>query len=202
MRRYNQVMFRAARSILRSDAEAEDAVQDAYLRAWKGLGSFRAESKLSTWLVRIVSNEALGRLRRARFDTVPLEDVMTSPDPKMRVALADKEEVGPEAMALRSQVRELIEQEIDQLPDAYRTVFMLRAVEEMSAGDVADVLNIPVATVRTRFFRARNILQERLVGQVDADLTSAFAFDGARCDRMVENVLRRGREQGLCGQED
>jgi len=197
MRRYNQLLFRTARSILRSDAEAEDAVQDAYLRAWRGLGSFRSESKLSTWLVRIVTNEALGRLRRSKVRTVPLEEAMTSPDPKMQAALADEHDNGPEQAALRAQVRGMIEERIDKLPTPYRTVFVLRAVEEMSSADVAQALDIPEATVRTRFFRARNLLRDALAGKVDADLSGAFSFDGPRCDRIVENVLRLGREAGL-----
>lgn len=193
MRSHNQLMFRTARSILKSDAEAEDAVQDAFLRAWLALESFRAESKLSTWLVRIVTNEALGRLRRARLHTIPLEDVMTSADPTMQVSLADTFGHGPEQTALRSQVRSLIEQQIDLLPDPYRTVFMLREVEGLSALDVAEALEIPVATVRTRAFRARNLLRKGLVGKVEADLSGAFAFDGERCDRIVANVLERRR---------
>jgi len=138
-------------------AGAEVAVQDAYLRAWRALSSFRAESKLSTWPVRIVTNGALGRLRRAKLRTIPLEDAMTSPDPKMQAALADAHGNGPEQSALRAQVRGLIEERIAQLPDAYRTVFMLRAVEEMSATDVAAALDISGVTVRTRFFRARGV---------------------------------------------
>ncbi len=197
MRTYNQLLFRTARSILKSDAEAEDALQDAYLHAWRGLRSFRAESKLSTWLVRIVTNEALGRLRRAKVRTIPLEDAMTSPDPKMQAALADGLDDGPEQTAARAEVRRLIEERIDLLPDAYRTVFMLRAVEEMSAADVAQALDIPEATVRTRFFRARRLLREGLTTDVAADLGEAFAFDGARCDRIVENVLRRARLERL-----
>ena len=193
VRRHNQLLFRTARSILRSDVEAEDAVQDAFLRAWLGLDAFRAESKLSTWLVRIVSNEALGRLRRARLHTVPLEDVMTSADPKMQVSLADSHGNGPEQTALRAQVRVLIEQQIDLLPDAFRTVFMLREVEGLSARDVAVALDIPVATVRTRAHRARNLLRKGLVGKVEADLSGAFAFDGERCDRIVDNVIKRRR---------
>lgn len=197
MRQYNQLLFRTARSILKSDTEAEDALQDAYLRAWRGLRSFRAESKLSTWLVRIVTNEALGRLRRAKVRTIPLEDAMTSPDPKMQAALADGLDAGPEQTAARAEVRRLIEERIDLLPDAYRTVFMLRAVEELSAADVAQALDIPEATVRTRFFRARRLLREGLTTDVATDLGEAFAFDGARCDRIVENVLRRARLEGL-----
>ncbi len=193
MREHNQLMFRTARSILKSDQEAEDAVQDALLRAWLALGSFRAESKLSTWLVRIVTNEALGRLRRAQVHTVPLDDVMTSPDPKMQVSLADAHGNGPEQTALRAQVRSLIEQQIDLLPDAFRTVFMLREVEGLSATDVARALDIPVATVRTRAFRARQLVRKGLVGKVEADLSGAFSFDGERCDRIVENVIARWR---------
>src|SRR5690625_4530314 len=142
MRRHNQLLFRTARSILRSDAEAEEAVQDAFLRAWFALDTFRAESKLSTWLVRIVTNEALGRVRRARLTTLPLEDAMTSPDPKLQLALADAPDRGPEPSAFRTQVRDLIEEQIDLLPEAYRTVFVLSAVEGLSAAEVADVLDI------------------------------------------------------------
>lgn len=193
MRSHNQLLFRTARSILQSDSEAEDAVQDAFLRAWLALGSFRAESKLSTWLVRIVTNEALGRIRRAKVHTIPLEDAMTSPDPKMQLALADSPGKGPEQTALRAQVRDLIEEQIDQLPDAYRTVFMLSAVEGLSAVDIAQALDLPAATVRTRAFRARSLLKEALVGKVEADLGSVFAFDGERCDRIVSSVIVRHR---------
>lgn len=193
MRQHNQLMFRTARSILRSDQEAEDVVQDALVRAWLALGSFRAESKLSTWLVRIVTNEALGRLRRARARTIPLEDAMTSPDPATQIALADSYGNGPEHTALRAEVRSLIERQIDLLPDTFRTVFVLRDVEGLSAREVADVLGIPVATVRTRAHRARVLLREGLIGKVEADLSGAFAFDGARCDRIVANVLSRCR---------
>jgi len=196
MRRHNQLLFRTARSILKSDAAAEEAVQDAFLRAWLALDSFRAASKLSTWLVRIVTNEALGRLRRAKVRTIPLEDAMTSPDPKMQLALADTPGSGPELSASREQVRSLIEQQIDLLPDDYRTAFVLREVEGLSARDVAEALDIPVATVRTRAFRARKLLREGLVGKVEADLGGAFAFDGERCDRIVAQVIEQRRRLG------
>lgn len=199
MRRHNQLLFRTARSILKSDEGAEEAVQDAFLRAWLALDSFRAESKLSTWLVRIVTNEALGRLRRAKVHTIPLEDAMTSPDPKMQLALADTPGSGPEQLAVRAQVRSLIEQQIDLLPDDYRTAFMLREVEGLSAKDVAQALDIPVATVRTRAFRARKLLREGLLGKVEADLGDVFAFDGERCDRIVANVIEERRRLALAG---
>jgi RNA polymerase sigma-70 factor (ECF subfamily) len=197
MRRHNQLLFRTARSILRNDAEAEDAVQEAYLRAWRALGEFRAESRLATWLVRIVTNEALGRLRRVAAQVIPLETAMTSPEPETQAALTDAPERGPEQSALRSQIRTLLESRIDLLPDAFRTVFMLRAVEEMSVEEVAQALGIPEATVRTRFFRARSLLRESLAGEIDVALGEVFAFAGARCDRIVAKVLARARDEGL-----
>lgn len=201
MRRHNQLLFRTARSILKNDAEAEDAVQEGYLRAWRALGEFRTESRLSTWLVRIVANEALGRLRRTGAQVIPLEAAMTSPEPETQAALTDTPERGPEHSALRSQVRVLLESRIDLLPEVYRTVFMLRAVEEMSVEEVAQALDIPEATVRTRFFRARSLLREGLAGEMDGAIGEVFAFDGARCDRIVANVLARARSEGLSGED-
>lgn len=200
MRRYNRLLFRTARSLLKDDAEAEDAVQEAYLRAWRALGSFRSESRLSTWLVRIVTNEALGRLRRTSAQVVPLEAAMISSDPGTQAALADAPDRGPEQSTLRAQVRKIMEARIDLLPEVYRTVFMLRAVEEMSVEDVAQALDIPEATVRTRFFRARGLLRESLASEMDAALGEVFAFDGARCDRIVANVLSTARAEGLTTQ--
>jgi RNA polymerase sigma-70 factor (ECF subfamily) len=196
MRRHNQLLFRTARSILRDDAEAEDALQDGYLRAWRALGSFRAESRLSTWLVRIVTNEALGRLRRAGAPTIPLEEAMTSLDPGTRAALTDAEDRGPERSAERAQVRSLVEARIDRLPDAYRTVFMLRGVQELTVEEVAEALDVPQATVRTRYFRARRLLRQSLAGEMETALGDAFAFDGSRCDRLVAEVLRRIEAEG------
>lgn len=201
MRRHNQLLFRTARSILKSDVDAEDAVQEAYLHAWRALGSYRAESRLPTWLVRIVTNEALGRLRRTTAQIIPLEAAMISPDPGTQAALTDSPDRGPEQATLRGQVREIMEKRIDLLPEVYRTVFVLRAVEEMSVEDVAQALDIPEATVRTRFFRARSLLRESLASEMDTALVEVFAFDGARCDRIVANVLSRGRNEGLSDQD-
>ncbi len=196
MRRHNQLLFRTARSILKDDMEAEDALQEAYLRAWRALGSFRADSRLSTWLVRIVTNEALGRLRRTSARTIPLETAMTSSDPGTQAALTDAPDHRPEPSAMRAQARTMMEARIDLLPDVYRTVFVLRGVEEMSVEEVAQALDVPEATVRTRFFRARNLLRQSLASDMDAALGDAFAFDGARCDRLVAEVLRRGGTEG------
>ena len=197
MRRHNRLLFRTARSILKDDAEAEDAVQEAYLRAWRALSSYRAASRLSTWLVRIVTNEALGRLRRTGAQVIPLEAAMLSPDPRTQAALTDTPDRGPEQSALRAQIRRIMEARIDCLPESFRTVFMLRAVEEMSVEDVAQALDIPEATVRTRFFRARGLLREGLASEMDAAIGEVFAFEGARCDRIVASVLTRARAQGL-----
>lgn len=201
MRRHNQLLFRTARSILRNDAEAEDVVQESYLRAWRALGTFRAESRLSTWLVRIATNEALGRLRRKGAEVIPLEAAMMSSEPETRAALTDEPERGPEQAVLRSQIRKLMEARIDRLPAAFRTVFMLRAIEELSVEEVAQALEIPEATVRTRFFRARSLLRESLAQDMDSALGDAFSFDGARCDRIVSAVLARGRAENLSGRE-
>lgn len=188
MRRYNRMMFRTARAILRNDAEAEDALQDAYIHAHRALASFRGDARFSTWLARIVANEALMRLRKQtrRASIVPMH---SSSEEMEQVADVDSDK--PEASAERAQVRRLLEAQIDALPEAYRTVFMLRAVEELSAEETAAVLDIPAATVRTRFFRARSLLREALAQQIDLACEDAFSFDGARCDRIVARVLAR-----------
>ena len=193
MRKNNRLLFRTARSILKSDAEAEDALQEAYLRAWRALSTFRADSKLSTWLVRIVINEALGRLRRRKSaQVIPLESVMESFDQQTQESTEeDDPNREPDRLAMRSQVRRLMEARIDMLPEAFRTVFMLRAVEELSVEEVATALEIPEATVRTRFFRARSLLRESLSRDVDLVISDAFSFDGGRCDRIVANVLTK-----------
>ena len=197
MRRHNRLLFRTARSILKSDVEAEDALQEAYLKAWRALGSFRSDARLSTWLVRIVANEALGRLRRRDAQVIPLDVVMNSLEPGVQASLIGDPMQQPEHIVLRAQLRQLMEARIDLLPEAFRTVFMLRAVEEMSVDEVAEALEIPEATVRTRFFRARSLLRESLASEIDVAVGDAYAFDGARCDRVVAAVLTRWRATGL-----
>jgi RNA polymerase sigma-70 factor (ECF subfamily) len=192
LRRHNRLLFRTARSILKSNAEAEDALQEAYLRAWRALATFRADSKLSTWLVRIVINEALGRLRRRGAQVIPLESAMDSIDTQTQESMEDDDPHGqPDRIAMRSEVRRLMEARIDMLPEAFRTVFMLRAVEELSVEEVSATLKVPEPTVRSRFFRARSLLREGLSRDVDFTVGDAFTFDGARCDRIVTNVLAK-----------
>ncbi|KFL37917.1 RNA polymerase sigma factor [Arenimonas donghaensis] len=189
MRRHNRQLFRTARAIVKDDSEAEDVLQEAYLRAFRALDTFRAESRLSTWLVRITANEALGRLRRNAAEIIPLEAAMATHDTEVMASLVEASERGPEPLAAGSQLRRIVEQQIDRLPDAFRVVFVLRAVEELSVEEVAQALDIPEATVRTRFFRARSLLREGLAQRTDAALSDAFGFDGERCDRIVEGVL-------------
>lgn len=195
MRRHNRLLFRTARSIVRSDTDAEDVLQEAYLHAWQGLGSFHSQAKLSTWLVRIVVNEALGRLRRKSAQIIPLDAAMISIDPEIRASLTQSADQQPDQSAMRAQLRTLIERRIDRLPDIYRTVFVLRALEEMSALAVSEALKIPEATVRTRYFRARSLLREGLANDIDMTLEDAFSFDGERCDRIVAGVLLKARSR-------
>jgi RNA polymerase sigma-70 factor (ECF subfamily) len=187
MRRHNRTLYRTARAILGDDAEAEDAVQEAYLRAYRGLAGFRGEAKLSTWLVRIAANEALMRRRRRAKATVVPMDVAAAASEEWNTLMSDRP--GPEQDASRAEMRKLIEARIDALPEAYRAVFVLRALEELSVEETAGVLESPEATVRTRFFRARALLREALAHEVDRGLEEAFGFAGERCDRMVANVL-------------
>ncbi|HSW27665.1 MAG TPA: RNA polymerase sigma factor [Burkholderiaceae bacterium] len=192
MRRHNRLLFRTARSILKSDVEAEDALQEAYLRAWRAIDGFRNEAKLSTWLARIVINESLARLRRGRgAQVIPLDNTMPAQDhDPMEERMEDDPDHEPERMAMRAELRRLMEACIDRLPDAFRSVFILRAVEEMSVEDVATALDLPEATVRTRLFRARGLLREGLSRDIDVATADAFSFDGERCDRMVARVLQ------------
>ncbi len=195
MRRNNRALYRAARSILQNDAEAEDAVQEAYLRAYQALDKFHGESRLTTWLTRIVINEALQKLRKHKQEagTVSLENVV---DLEMHLDTASSGKTapdGPETAAMRAQTRKLLENKIDQLPSAFRTVFILRALEEMSVEETASCVGITEATVRTRFFRAKSLLRESLAKEIDMVFEDAFAFAGDRCDRIVGNVLERIR---------
>jgi RNA polymerase sigma-70 factor (ECF subfamily) len=196
MRRNNQMLYRTARSILKD--EAEDAVQDAYLLAYRGMSGFRGEAKLSTWLVRIVVNEAIARARkRSRGAEIIQLSGETQEDGEavggtMNETLPEQ----PEHAARRAQTRRLLETKIDELPDAFRTVFVLRALEELSVEETAVALGIPEATVRTRFFRARGLLREALSKEIDLAYGDAFAFAGARCDRIVAGVMARLEETG------
>jgi RNA polymerase sigma-70 factor (ECF subfamily) len=189
MRRHNQRLFRTARAILRDDAEAEDALQEAWLQAYRALPGFRGEAQISTWLVRIVANEALTRLHK-RQRSAQVFALGAEADVVER-RMDESNEAQPERNAARAQSLRLIEARIDALPDVFRTVFVLRAMEELTVEETAAALGIPPATVRTRYFRARALLREALARELDLALEDAFTFAGARCDRIVAGVLAR-----------
>lgn len=194
MRRHNRLLFRTARSILKNDEDTQDALQDAYLNAWRALATFRSDARLSTWLVRIVVNEALGRLRRQGAQlaqVVPLNATIDADGETLEMQMPANPDDQPEPSVMRAQVRQQIEARIDTLPDAFRTVFMLRGVQELSVEEVAVALGIPEATVRSRFFRARGILREGLSRDIDMAIGDAFSFAGQRCDSIVDGVLAR-----------
>jgi RNA polymerase sigma-70 factor, ECF subfamily len=192
MRRYNRRLYRVARSVTRDDSEAEDVVQEAYLRALTNLGAFRGDSSLATWLTRIALNEALGRLRRRRptvelstLDVESQDETQIIPFPQM-TANSD-----PERTVAQREIRLLMERAIDDLPEVFRIVFVLREIEEMSVEETANFLSLPEATVKTRLHRARRLLREVLEEQLAPALADAFPFDGMRCTRMADRVLER-----------
>lgn len=193
MRRHNRALYRVARSILGNDADAEEAVQEGYLSAYRALSAFRAEARLRTWLTRIVMNHAFERLRkRKRRARAAGSDNPIALEPHLDPTLMKAStQATPERIAMRAQARMLLERHIDTLPTVFRVVFVMRAVEELSVEETAACLRIPAATVRTRYFRARQLLRRAITTDAKAALLDAFAFDGARCDRLVQEVLRR-----------
>jgi RNA polymerase sigma-70 factor, ECF subfamily len=193
MRRYNGKLFRVARAVLKDDAEAEDALQEAYLDAFRHIGEFRGEARLSTWLTRIVINQALIRLRKHRRDrvVVPFEDGCAPETDPAEADVADEHTESPPDATLRAEVRRALERRIDELPMAFRTVFVMREVEDMTVEETAECLSIPPATVRTRLFRARALLREALARDMDMATVDVFSFAGERCDRIVAGVLAR-----------
>lgn len=194
MRRHNGRLFRVARAILKDDADAEDALQDAYLAAYRHAGAFRGTAQATTWLTRIVINQALMRARRQKRHgvLVPFGDRLPEGS-EGGEAMRDQKTESPAAAAFRGELRRILEAAIDTLPTNLRTVFILREVEDMSMQETADCLGVPPATVRTRLFRARAVLREVLARDLDAATIDVFSFAGARCDRIVEGVLQRWR---------
>ncbi|MCW5622151.1 MAG: RNA polymerase sigma factor [Burkholderiales bacterium] len=198
MRRHNQTLFRTARAILHNDAEAEDALQESYLRAYRSIGAYRGEARVSTWLVRIVVNEALARLRKnsRRAAVVPIHGGTIEHEEEYDMEAVQNDHDSPQELVERGEIRRLLEQKIDALPEGFRVVFVLRALEELSVEETAAVLGVPEATVRSRFFRARSQLREALSKEIDLALGDAFAFLGERCDRVVARVLAKLAEGG------
>jgi len=195
MRRHNGRLFRVARTILKDEAEAEDALQEAYLEAYRHIRDFRGNAQFSTWLTRIVINQALMRVRKQKRDpvVVPITQSRGAPegeiDPSGVNDVVDESGESPSSAILRAEIRNLLEQKIDELPVAFRTVFVMREVEDMTVQETAECLSIPEATVRTRLFRARALLRDAIARDMDLAVLDVFHFAGERCDRIVETVL-------------
>ena len=193
MERHNRQLYRVARSVLREDAEAEDVVQETYLRAFTHLDGFRGEARLATWLTRIALNEALERLRKRRpsVELKQIDAINEQGEARVIFLPTARQEGDPEAAAARAEIRRLIERAIDQLPDPFRLVFVLRDIEEMSVEATACQLGLRPETVKTRLHRARRLLRRSLDRTLSNALTDAFPFAGARCARITQSVLDR-----------
>jgi RNA polymerase sigma-70 factor, ECF subfamily len=191
MERNNRRLYRIARSILRNDSEAEDVVQETYVKAYIHLGWFRGDARLATWLARITMHEALGRVRRRR-PTVALDSF----EPELSQAqiiqfpqIAGQED--PERTMAQRQILHLVEQALDNLPEIFRIVFMTRLIEGMSIEETAELLGLKPETVKTRLHRARELLRDQLDKQIGPIFTEAFPFAGRRCERLTQAVLQR-----------
>src|SRR5215472_3993581 len=190
MRRYNRRLYRLARASLRDDAEAKDALQDAYLNAYRAMGSFRGDSTLSTWLSRLVLNECGMRQRRSarRRDIIPL--ISSEASMAETESVADVAE-GPDHAAARTQMRSILESKVSGLPEALRVVFVLRSVEELSVAETAETLGITQETVRLRHFRSKGLLREALAREIDVAQSDLYEFGGQHCDAVVASVLAK-----------
>jgi RNA polymerase sigma factor (sigma-70 family) len=188
MRRYNRRLYRLARAYLRDDAEAKDALQDAYLSAYRSIGQFRGDSALGTWFSRLVLNECAARKRRSarRENIVPFVSFHHHMD---EVAVIPDAGQGPEKLLARAQIRNLLEQKVSELPEIFRVVFVLRSVEELSVEEIADSLSIAHETVRSRHFRAKGLLREALAKEIDLAEGEIYEFGGLHCDSVVAAVL-------------
>ncbi len=189
--RNNQRLFRTAWSILRNRDEAEDAVQSTYLKAFAGIGAFAGRSSLSTWLTRIAINEALGRARAIKRRSASLDgsSVLILDEYRDKLMRGSTSPTPPDGAIARGEIRHLLEQAIARLPTAFRLVFILREIEDMSVAEVAETLDISPATVKTRYLRARRRLQNELAPELKTALAGTFPFAGADCERMTERIV-------------
>lgn len=188
----NQRLYRVARSIVRDDGEAEDVLQEAYLRAFSALAEFRGDSSLATWLTRIVLNEALQR-RRRRIE-LPAAQIDPSPAPEAQIIpfpLSGYQPTDPERTMAQREICQLLERAIDELPEAFRTVLVARGIEDMSIEETADLLGLRPETVKTRLHRARRLLKAALADHIGPLFSDVFPFEGKRCERITNAVVRR-----------
>lgn len=198
VRRGNQRLFRVARAVMRDEGEAEDVLQEAYVRAFARLSEFRGEASIFTWLTRIVLNEAHGRLRKRR-ETVELAAIESAQNDTGRILMFPTAfgAGDPERDASRAEARRLLERAVDSLPEPFRLVFVMRDIDECSIEETARTLAVRPETVKTRLHRARRLLRKQLDAQLSSAVTGAFPFLGPRCDRITAAVLARlGGELG------
>ncbi|MCP4935693.1 MAG: RNA polymerase sigma factor [bacterium] len=193
IRNYNQRLYRIARAIVRDDMEAEDVVQETYIKAFTNLDKFQGSDRLGAWLARITTNLAIDRTRKSNRAQKLVDDLLNlAPNTnEQSTQISSSQTLSPERQAAMSQIRKLLEREIDLLPDGFREVFVLRVVEELSIEETSDILQIPHATVKTRLHRARRKLQSSLNIQLTSISLTVFPFAGARCDRITASVIEQ-----------
>jgi RNA polymerase sigma-70 factor (ECF subfamily) len=190
MQANNRRLYRLARGILRNDAEAEDVVQDTYVRAFTHLEQFRGDSSLSTWLSRIAMNESLGRLRRQRPGVEWSELEKSTPQAQIiPFPLVSSDD--PEKSMAQREIQQVVEHAIDELPEPFRLVFITRVIEGMNVEETAELLGLKPETVKTRLHRARNLLRDNVERKIGPVVMEAFPFAGRRCERLTESVLQR-----------
>src|SRR2546423_4716297 len=191
MQSNNRRLYRLARGILRNDSEAEDVVQETYVRAFTHLENFRGDSSLATWLARIAMNEALGRLRRQRLGV----EWNSLPPGTLEAQIIQFPHSGasadPEKSMAQRQIQNVVEHAIDELPDAFRVVFITRVIEGMNVEETAEILQLKPETVKTRLHRARTMLRDNVEKQIGPVVMEAFPFAGRRCERLTHAVLKR-----------
>jgi RNA polymerase sigma-70 factor (ECF subfamily) len=193
IKRNNQQLFRVARSVLRNEPEAEDVVQETYVRAFTKLDSFRGDSRFSTWLTRIALNDALGRVRQRR-PTVELTEIDVASVSNTGSIVMFPTSLNPPAAdseLTRKEMRKLLEQAIDDLPDSFRIVFILRDVEGLSIEETTEQLGLKPETVKTRLFRARRLMRSAIEERLSPSFSELFPFDGVRCEKMADRVIDR-----------
>ena len=191
MQQNNRRLFRVARGILRNDAEAEDVVQETYVRAFTRLESFRGESSFATWLTRIAMNEALGRTRRQR-PHVKLSDLKSGVLEAQIIQFPQSSNPSdPEKTMAQREIQNVVERAVDELPEAFRVVFITRVIEGMSVEETAELLQLKSETVKTRLHRARTLLRNNVEKQIGPVVMEAFPFAGRRCERLTQTVLQR-----------
>lgn len=188
---HNRRLYRVARSIVRDDGEAEDVLQEAYLRAFSALSGFRGESSLATWLSRIVLNEALQRRRKHTDTPAPQVTLARQEAEVIPFPLSGSQPADPERAMAQHELCQLLERAIDDLPEEFRVVLVIRVIEDMSVEETANLLGLRQETVKTRLHRARRLLKDALADQIGPIFSDVFPFQGKRCERITNAVVKR-----------